>query len=98
MKQAIKDFLRGLFCENGTPSRTGLAAFMLIIVPLFSAVFLTIYLALNEKTFTYYQGFVDLTEWLITVGCGLLGYNKFIIVRANWLDSLEKNHKESNNK
>lgn len=71
-------FLRGLLYENGVPSRTGLAAMLLIITPLLAALILTAYLALSAKPFEYYSTFINSVEWMVTTGCGLLGANKLI--------------------
>lgn len=71
-------FLRGLLYENGSPSRTGLAAMALILIPLLAAMLLTAYLAVSEKPFPDYGVFMNAVEWMVTTGCGLLGANKFI--------------------
>ena len=74
-----RDFLAGLLHENGTPSRTGLSALTLILVPLLTMLVLTVYLVATNKTFAYYKDFLDAVEWLVTTGGGLLGANKLIL-------------------
>lgn len=75
----IRGFLAGLLYENGTPSRTGLSALALIMVPLLAALILTTYLVMSGKAFAYYKEFMDAVQWLVTTGGGLLGANKMIL-------------------
>lgn len=77
--ERIRSFLVGLLYENGTPSRTGLSALALILVPLLAVLFLTTYLVVSGKAFVYYKEFLDSVQWLVTSGGGLLGANKFIL-------------------
>ena len=51
--ERIRVFLVGLLYENGVPSRTGLSALALILVPLGAALVLTAYLVATGKAFTY---------------------------------------------
>lgn len=78
MKRILK-FCRGLLYENGTPSRTGLSALVLILLPLVGVMVLTTYLVISGKSFAYYKDFLDSVEWLVTSGGGLLGANKLIL-------------------
>jgi hypothetical protein len=78
-REQIRSFLRGLLYENGTPSRTGLSALALILVPLVAVLVLTAYLVITGRTFAYYKDFLDAVEWLVTSGGGLLGANKLIL-------------------
>lgn len=78
-RERIWNFLKGLLYENGTPSRTGLSALTLILVPLVAALVLTAYLVVSGKPFAYYKEFLDAVEWLVTSGGGLLGANKLIL-------------------
>lgn len=77
--ERIRNFLKGLLYENGTPSRTGLSALALILVPLVAALLLTAYLVISGKAFAYYKDFLDAVQWLVTSGGGLLGANKLIL-------------------
>jgi hypothetical protein len=79
VQERIRSFLRGLLYENGTPSRTGLSALALILVPLVAVLVLTAYLVITGKTFSYYKDFLDAVQWLVTSGGGLLGANKLIL-------------------
>lgn len=78
-RERIRFFLVGLLYENGVPSRTGLSALALILVPLGAALVLTAYLVATGKAFTYYKDFLDAVQWLVTSGGGLLGANKLIL-------------------
>lgn len=82
----MKHFLIGLLYENGTPSRTGLAALILILVPLFIIMGLSIYLVIKEKSFNEYQAFISLVEFLIATGSALLGANKAMLTKWGSLD------------
>lgn len=75
----IRSFLVGLLYENGTPSRTGLAALALIMLPLLATIVLTVYLVVTGKAFSYYKEFLDAVQWQVTSGGGLLGANKMIL-------------------
>ena len=77
--ERIRGFLVGLLYEEGTPSRTGLSAMILILLPLLAVLLLTAYLVITGKAFSYYKEFLDAVQWLVTSGGGLLGANKFII-------------------
>ena len=77
--ERIRTFLVGLLYENGVPSRTGLAAMALILVPLLAVLILTTYLVLSGRAFAYYKEFLDAVQWLVTSGGGLLGANKLIM-------------------
>lgn len=79
--ELIRGFLVGLLYEEGTPSRTGLSAMILILLPLITVLALTTYLVASGKTFTYYKDFMDAVQWLVTSGSGLLGANKLITTR-----------------
>ena len=53
--ERIRGFLVGLLYEEGTPSRTGLSAMTLILLPLLAALLLTAYLVITGKAFSYYK-------------------------------------------
>ena len=72
-------FLVGLLYENGSPSRTGLSALMLMIVPLLAVLIMTAYLAATDKAFSYYKDFVETMLWMAAIGASLLGANKAIL-------------------
>ena len=72
-------FLVGLLYENGSPSRTGLSALVLMIVPLLAVLILTAYLAATDKAFSYYKDFVETMLWMAAIGASLLGANKAIL-------------------
>lgn len=76
--QGLKKFIVLLLYENGSPSRTGLAALILAIMPPTSLVLITFYLTVRNSTFGHYQSFVDAMLGFAALGCGLLGGNKFI--------------------
>lgn len=77
--ERIRFFLVGLLYENGVPSRTGLSALALIMVPLVATLTITVYLVATGRTFAYYKDFLDAVQWLVTSGGGLLGANKLIL-------------------
>ncbi|WP_378955505.1 hypothetical protein [Pelosinus sp. sgz500959] len=79
----MKRFLIGLLYENGAASRTGLAALLLILLPMLVLLVLTGYMIVAEKDFVKYDSYIGAAEWLITVGTGLLGYNKTITLKNN---------------
>ena len=81
VRERIRVFMVGLLYEDGTPSRTGLSAMILILLPLLAALVLTTYLVTTGKAFAYYKDFLDAVQWLVTSGGGLLGANKLIISR-----------------
>ena len=72
-------FLVGLLYENGSPSRTGLSALVLMIVPLLAVLILTAYLAATDKAFSFYKDFVETMLWMAAIGASLLGANKAIL-------------------
>ena len=72
-------FLVGLLYENGSPSRTGLSALILMLVPLLAVLVLTAYLAATDKPFPFYKDFVDTMLWMAAIGSSLLGANKAIL-------------------
>lgn len=74
----IAKFLRDLLYENGEPSRTGLAALLLILLPLLAFLAVSLYLAISARAFEYYNGFTSTAVAMVTAGCGLLGANKLI--------------------
>lgn len=79
----MKEFLIGLLYEKGAASRTGLAALLLILFPMVAIVVLTFYIAIQSKNFSQYESFIGVVEWLITLGVGLIGYNKTITLKNN---------------
>ena len=81
VRERIRVFMVGLLYEDGTPSRTGLSAMILILLPLLAVLVLTTYLVTTGKAFAYYKDFLDAVQWLVTSGGGLLGANKLIISR-----------------
>lgn len=83
MKKNLYNFIISLLYENGVAGRTGLASLFLILLPLFAFLFITIYMVAESKQFTQYDSFIGAVEWLVTIGVGLLGYNKTIILKNN---------------
>jgi len=79
MLKKICVFLVGLLYENGCPSRTGLSALILMMVPLAAVLLMTAYLAATDKTFSYYKDFVETMLWMAAIGASLLGANKAIL-------------------
>lgn len=77
----MKNFLIGLLYEKGVASRTGLAALLLILLPMLVLLILTAYMVVSGKDFAQYENYIGAAEWLVTVGVGLLGYNKTITLK-----------------
>lgn len=77
----MKNFLISLLYENGVASRTGLAALLLILLPMLVLLILTGYIVVAERDFARYDSYIGAVEWLVTVGVGLLGYNKTITLK-----------------
>jgi len=83
MSNKVKSFLIGLLYEKGAASRTGLAALSLILLPMLVLLAITVYMVIQSKNFNQYESFIGVVEWLVTIGVGLLGYNKTITLNNN---------------
>jgi hypothetical protein len=71
-------FLKGMFYENGTPSRTGIFAGLLTVVPILVWAFVSLYLCTTGKPFAYYET-MCLSAFGTSGGGGILaGANKLI--------------------
>jgi len=81
MRNQFRDFFISLLYEKGVASRTGLAALLLILLPMVVLLALTVCMVAIGKEFGQYESFIGATEWLITIGVGLLGYNKTITLK-----------------
>ena len=77
----MKNFIIGLLYERGAASRTGLAALLLILLPTVVLLAITGYMVVTVKDFPRYDSYIGAVEWLVTVGVGLLGYNKTITLK-----------------
>ncbi|BBB91072.1 MAG TPA: hypothetical protein PKA28_10920 [Methylomusa anaerophila] len=86
MLEQFKRFLVSLLYENGVASRTGLAALLLILLPMIILLALTVCMAVTEHDFPRYDSYIGAVEWLVTVGVGLLGYNKTITLKNGGTD------------
>lgn len=79
----LKNFWMGLVYENGAPSRTGFIALLIVIIPLFTWTFITIYLAVMHARFDHYDS-MTAGAWGSSTGGGITAaVNKYINATKN---------------
>lgn len=82
----MKQFLIDLFYENGKPSRTGILAMLIAILPLFLWIFVTLYCLFEKYTFPHYDSMSIAVFGGSAGGAITIAYNKYVNATKNSQD------------
>lgn len=82
----MRDFFVGLIYENGSPSRTGLIAMVIALVPFLIWDAVTIYLVANGIVWPHYEAMTAGVFGTSAAGTGVLAYNKYTNSRFNSME------------
>ena len=82
----MRDFFIGLIYENGAPSRTGLIAIIVALVPFLIWEVVTVYLVAAGKTWPHYEAMTAGVFGTSAAGSGVLAYNKYTNSRFNSME------------
>ena len=79
----MKQFLIDLFYENGKPSRTGIIAFLIAVLPLIVWIYVTLYCLFHHYTFPHYDSMSIAVFGGSAGGAITIAYNKYINATKN---------------
>lgn len=79
----MKQFFIDLFYENGKPSRTGIIAFLIAVLPLIVWIYVTLYCLFHRYTFPHYDSMSIAVFGGSAGGAITIAYNKYINATKN---------------